>query len=81
MTSLLNKQIVVWNALEIVKIEHRSYLYSLKKYGIVKRSLQAHFEVEFHCLNECLVLSDLSLDCELNTNSFEDPSLGLQTPK
>ncbi len=69
---------VVWNALVIVN-KHRSYLYCLKKYGIVRRSLQA--QVELHCLNECLEVSDLSLDCELNTNSFEDQSLWLQTPK
>lgn len=40
-----------------------------------------HFEYELHCLNECLKGMDPFLNCELDTNSFDDPNLKLQTFK
>jgi len=70
---------VAWNGLEIVKINHTLYLNTVKKCGIERWSLQPHFEYELHCLNECLKGMDPFLNCELDTNSFDDPNLKLQT--
>jgi hypothetical protein len=72
---------VAWNALKIIKINHRPYLYTLRKYGMIRHYFQTCFAFQLHCSNECLEASDLFLNYELDKDSFEDPNLLLQTPR
>ncbi len=72
---------VAWNALEIIKVNHRPYLYTFRKYGMIKYFFQACFEFQLHCSSECLETSDLFLNYELDKDSFEDPNFVLQTPR
>ncbi len=72
---------VVWNALKIVKINHRSYFNIVKIYAVERQFFQAWFELELQCLNECSEVIDFSEDCKFDINSFENPHVGLQTPR
>jgi hypothetical protein len=48
-----------WNALEVVKINHKSYLQQLANSGISRQSLQMYFEFELQSLRMCLDSIDL----------------------
>ncbi len=48
-----------WNALEVVKINHKSYLQQLANNGTPKQSLQMYFEFELQSLKMCLDPIDL----------------------
>jgi hypothetical protein len=43
-----------WNALEVIKINHKSYLQQLANGGTPKQSLQMYFEFELQSLKMCL---------------------------
>jgi hypothetical protein len=70
---------VTWNALEIIKIDHKCNFNTIKKYGFERRSLQAWFDFEFHCLNKCLGMEELILNYDLDLNPGDDRILGLHT--
>jgi hypothetical protein len=48
-----------WNALELVKINHKSYLQQLADSGTPRQSLQMYFEFELQSLKMCLDPIDL----------------------
>jgi hypothetical protein len=48
-----------WNALEVVRINHKSYLQQLANSGTLGQSLQMHFEFELQALKICLDPIDL----------------------
>jgi hypothetical protein len=43
-----------WNALEVVRISHKSYLQQLATSGTPRQSLQMHFEFKLQSLKMCL---------------------------
>ncbi len=49
---------LAWNALEVVRIIHRSYFQHLATNGTPKQSLQIHFEFEHQCLDPTLYVSE-----------------------
>jgi len=48
-----------WNALEVVRINHKSYFQQLVSSGTPRQSLQMHFEFELQSLKMCLDPIDL----------------------
>ncbi len=48
-----------WNALEIIRINHKSYLQQLASSSTPRQSLQMHFEFELQSLKMCLDPIDL----------------------
>jgi len=48
-----------WNALEGMKVDHRSYLQHLATNGSQRKSLQMHFEFELQTLKMYLLPIDL----------------------
>jgi hypothetical protein len=70
-----------WNALEMVKLDHKCYLNYIRKHGTERQSFQTCFELEFLCATNCLTTIDIYLNCDSNMYSKKDPKLGLQTPR
>jgi hypothetical protein len=71
----------VWNALEIIIINHRLYLNMVTMYGWRGDLLKTQFKIKLQCLNECSEVIEFFEDCEFDIDSFEDPHVGLQTPR
>jgi hypothetical protein len=69
-----------WNTLEMVRLDYICYLNYIRKHGMKRQRLEAHFEIELFCATECLATINIYLDCDSNTNSI-DLKLGLQTPR
>jgi hypothetical protein len=65
-----------WNALEVVKINHKSYLQQLANSGTPKQSLQMYFEFELQSFKMCLDPSNLvyptycDLKCDYSSVNF-----------
>jgi hypothetical protein len=71
-----------WNTLENIRVDHRSYLHTLKKTNNARQSFQAHLEFEVHCLETCLLASDVNIIAyDIDIKSYEDFRLNLEIPK
>ncbi len=70
---------VLWNALDMVKVNHRPYLLSIVKIGNPMIRLHAkHFEHELKCLKMCLDIANLNPHlCDSNSKSSNNVSSGL----
>jgi len=49
------KQSLPWNALEIARVDHQSYLQHIKKHGLTMQFLQKRLKLKFElsCLHVC----------------------------
>jgi hypothetical protein len=71
-----------WNKMENIRADHRSYLHTLKETNNARQSFQAHLEFEVHCLETCLLASDVNIiTYDIDIKSYEDFSLNLEIPR
>ncbi len=63
------------------RLDHKCYFNYTRKHGMKWQSLQACFELEFLSIIECLAVTNIYLNCDLDTYSKDDPKSGLQTPR
>jgi hypothetical protein len=73
---------VPWNALEVMKIDHKFYLQQIATSCTSRRLLQLHFGYEFQCLKMCLQPIDIVYDIfyDLDFDYFNATCNGLQIP-
>ncbi len=61
---------ISWNAMEMVKVNHRPYLFSIAKIGSSRICFQKHSKLELNYLKVCLDITNLNHHlCDLNIKS------------
>ncbi len=61
---------IFWNAMEMVRRNHRPYLLSIAKIGSSRICLQKHFKPELNYLKMCLDIANLNHHlCDSNIES------------
>jgi len=63
-----------------VWIDHRSYFHNIAIHHIIRHYVQKCLDFEFECLSGYLHTSDIFLECDSNTKSYERPYLGIRKP-
>jgi hypothetical protein len=63
-----------------VWIDHRLYFHNIAIHHIVRHYVQKCLDFELECLSGYLHTSDIFLECDSNTNSYEDLTLALENP-
>jgi len=63
-----------------VYIDHRSYFHNIAIHHIIRHYVQKCLDFEFECLNGYLHTSNIFLECDSNTKSYEDLTLALENP-
>jgi hypothetical protein len=71
---------MLWIALEIAQIDHRSYLHNIAIHGLKKWYFQEHTKFGIICLKWCLHPNKLNA-YDFNTQSYTDCSLELEAHK
>jgi hypothetical protein len=65
---------MLWNVLEFVKIDYKSYFHAITIHGLQRQFLQKHFEFEIFCLKSCLHAGEL-IAYDFNPQSYKDSNL------
>jgi hypothetical protein len=70
---------IFWNAMEMVRVNHRPYLFSIAKIGSSRICLQKHSKLELNYLKVCLDIANLNHHlCDSNIESSCYASTRLQ---
>jgi hypothetical protein len=73
---------IFWNAMEMVRVNHRPYLFSIVKIGSSRICLQKHSKPKLNYLKMCLDIVNLNHRlCDSNIESSCYASTRLQFPQ